>query len=564
MTAKPLSRRTKLATALPVALVSGLWTANLVLTGGASASASDKTPEPLPDGSQVPAQAIQEPASIPVAGTLGIAVPENKADQVIADATESGIPAPALAAYQRAAQIVSQADKRCNLPWALVAAIGRAESNHGQLNDNTLNDHGESKPGVFGPALNGTDGTQLIDDTDDGQVDQDNVYDLGVGAMQIVPSTWKIIKVDGDSDGKSDPQNINDAALGAAVHLCSGDDNLGTRSGKEAAVFRYHPDRSYANLVLRVMEAYQTGDFTAMPSSNWGGKTYTPDNKQKQTDPELNENQGARPRVEKQERTTPLPSAPSTPQQNSPQPPPGDPNPGNQQQLDNPNPPENPEPSNAPQPEQANPEPQQPEEPAPTPPSPSPSPEPPAPQEPETGPADGPGDSNGGETTPDPTEPATSDPTNDPTEAAGGDDGDPGDQGSGDEGAGDSPSEGPGDGDGPGDGPGDTNPGEDPGPGIPTDEPTDEPTLEPTPEPTAEPTYEPTPEPTYEPTPEPTPEPTDEPTYEPTPDPEDPGSTDSPMDFWQFLEDSAYCWNNVPEDAPSDYWWICMGEKGWR
>lgn len=600
MTAKPLSRHTKLATAVPVALVSGLWTAQLVLSGGAAVGANDKARTPLPDGTQVPAVAITEPASIPVAGTLGNAVPVAKADQVIAEATTSGIPAPALAAYQRAAQTVSQADKRCNLPWALLAAIGRAESDHGQYDQNVLNDHGESRPGVFGPTLNGTDGTPLVEDSDSGKIDQDGVYDRGVGAMQIVPTTWRIIKVDGDGDGKSDPQNVNDAALGAAVYLCSGEANLGTRADKEAALFRYHPERNYVNLVLRVMEAYQTGDFTAMPSSNWGGKTYTPDRDRKQAEPEFNDNPGARPRIDKQQRNSPIPSAQPTPNPPSPEPSPQDPLPNNPQPSnpnpqpqENLNPPSNPEPSTPPAaPEQSNPEPNEPAptppspSPSPEPPAPSPSPEPPAPQQPETGPADGPGDSPSndpgqGPADPEPSaapsDPPTDSPGDTPSDAPGGDNGDPGDTGSGDTGAGPGDNTGPGDGDGPGDseGPGDNNgpgdggdngPGTDPGPSLPTDPPSPTPTDEPTLEPTPEPSYEPTPEPSYEPTPEPSYEPTPEPTIEPSPTgPSVPHPTFDPWaDWWRFLADTQDCWTQVPSGPADDNWWICMGEKGWK
>lgn len=581
MAAKPLSRHTKLATAVPVVLVSGLWTAQLVLAGS-GAVAKDSTRSPLPDGTSVPAEAITAPASIPVAGTLGIAVPEDRADQVIADATNSGIPAPALAAYQRAAQVVSQADNRCNLPWALLAAIGRAESDHGQHDNNRLNDHGESRPGVYGPMLNGADGSQLVEDSDGGRLDQDAVYDRGVGGMQIVPSTWLLVRADGDGDGKRDPQNINDAALGAAVHLCSGDDNLGTRSGKQAAVFRYHPEQNYVNLVLRIMEAYQTGDFSAMPTSNWGGKTYTPNQESKPPREEFEENQGTRPRAEKQRQTSPNDSPESRPDQT-----PQDQTPNNppQQNLrptppDTSNPPPTPEPSQAPQPEQANPQPQEPEQPTPTPPTPSPSPEPPTPSqlsEPESGPADGPGDGPGGEPTsaPEPSEPeasapVTEEPTEAPSEAPGGDNGDPGDQGSGDDGAGDGDgpgdSEGPGDSDGPGDGSGDT--GTDTGPELPTDPPTETQGPEPSVEPTPEPTIEPTPEPTYEPTPEPTEEPTEEPTIEPTPEPTEPSSpspTKDPWaDWWQFLADVQDCWDQVPSGPADDNWWICMGNKGYQ
>ena len=93
--------------------------------------------------------------------------------------------------------------------------------------------------------------------------------------MQFIPSTWQVVKVDADGDGKRNPQDIDDASLATAVYLCSGTDNLGTRKGQEAAVFRYNHSQSYVNLVLRIMEAYSSGDYTAVPSGTYGGSSFS-------------------------------------------------------------------------------------------------------------------------------------------------------------------------------------------------------------------------------------------------------------------------------------------------
>ena len=66
-------------------------------------------------------------------------------------ASASGIPAVALAAYQRAATVIDAADRSCHMPWQLVAAIGRVESDHGRSGGNVLTDQGIAKPGIFGP-----------------------------------------------------------------------------------------------------------------------------------------------------------------------------------------------------------------------------------------------------------------------------------------------------------------------------------------------------------------------------------------------------------------------------
>ncbi|MGO4256501.1 lytic transglycosylase domain-containing protein [Marmoricola sp. RAF53] len=275
MTALLKSRKSKAATLVPLALLSAAWTASLA-SASSTASAAHSDGSDLPDGSAVPSQAIKAPASVPIPGAIAPAVPDGTADAVVSGASASGIPAAALSAYQRGAQIIDAADTTCNVPWELIAAIGRVESNHGQFGGNTLGADGVSKPGVFGPQLNGQNGTQAIMDTDGGQLDQDPVYDRAVGPMQFIPSTWSSVKVDADGDGQRNPQDIDDAALASGVYLCSGTDDLSARAGQEAAVFRYNHSRQYVDLVLRIMEAYSAGDYTAIPSGTYGGTVFSP------------------------------------------------------------------------------------------------------------------------------------------------------------------------------------------------------------------------------------------------------------------------------------------------
>ena len=272
MNTRTLSRRTKALTLVPLALLSGVWTASLVTT---SATANTASNTKLPDGTSVPADAIEAPASVPVPGVVAPAVPDGSEDSVVSGASSNGIPSSALSAYQRAAQIIDAADKSCNIPWELIAAIGRVESDHGRFGGNTLTEDGVSKPGIYGIALNGKNGTQAINDTDGGQYDNDPVYDRAVGPMQFIPSTWQVVKVDADGDGKRNPQDIDDASLATAVYLCSGSDNLGARKGQESAVFRYNHSQSYVNLVLRLMEAYSSGDYTAVPSGTYAGSSFS-------------------------------------------------------------------------------------------------------------------------------------------------------------------------------------------------------------------------------------------------------------------------------------------------
>ena len=91
--------------------------------------------------------------------------------------------------------------------------------------------------------------------------------------MQFIPSTWQVVKVDADGDGQRNPQDINDASLGDG-----GLPLLRHRQPRSPA--RASRPRSSAtttasatsNLVLRLMEAYISGDYTAVPSGTYGGR----------------------------------------------------------------------------------------------------------------------------------------------------------------------------------------------------------------------------------------------------------------------------------------------------
>ncbi len=267
------------ATALvPLALLSGAWTASLAVS---SATASDSAEEEsaaasLPDGSSVPSEAVDQPANISAPGEVAPGVPKGSEDSVVKSASTNGIPSAALSAYQRAAQVIDSADASCNIEWPLVAAIGRVESNHGRYGGNTLSAEGVSTPGIYGIPLNGGNGTQRISDTDAGQYDNDKQFDRAVGPMQFIPSTWSVVGVDGDGDGERNPQDIDDAALATAVYLCSGDEDLGERAGQESAVYRYNHSDDYVDLVLSIMEAYASGDYSAVPNNSTAPTTFTP------------------------------------------------------------------------------------------------------------------------------------------------------------------------------------------------------------------------------------------------------------------------------------------------
>jgi hypothetical protein len=176
----------------------------------------------------------------------------------------TGIPVGALAAYHRAADSVGAADAACRLDWALLAAIGSVESDHGRYAGNRLDAGGTARPGIYGIALDGRRGTALIRDTDAGALDRDPVWDRAVGPMQFIPGTWRTAGTDGNGDGVADPQNIADAAAAAAVYLCSGPGDLTRAADLRAAVLRYNASESYVGQVIATAQAYRRG-VTALP-----------------------------------------------------------------------------------------------------------------------------------------------------------------------------------------------------------------------------------------------------------------------------------------------------------
>jgi hypothetical protein len=266
MSATRFGRLHKATALVPMALLSAAWTANLLGVNASTASAGERPDPTLPDGTSVPAQAIEAPASVSDGSLIAPGVGDADAQEIVASASTSGIPSAALAAYQRAETVINAADSGCHLGWQLLAAIGRVESNHGRADGNTLDDNGLATPGIYGVPLNGSNNTTEIVDTDAGAFDNDPAYDRAVGPMQFIPSTWSVVGVDADGDGVRNPQDIDDAALGTAVYLCSGSDDLGTDAGRRAAVYRYNHSQSYVDLVLAIMDAYLNGDFTSVPN----------------------------------------------------------------------------------------------------------------------------------------------------------------------------------------------------------------------------------------------------------------------------------------------------------
>jgi membrane-bound lytic murein transglycosylase B len=226
---------------------------------------ADSTIKPVtpsgPDrpGGTVPRQPAHQPLGVPDTPPKKHGHQQQQQPS-ISELTTGGIPRVALQAYHEAAAELAQSAPNCHLPWALLAGIGRVESNEGQYGGAALQADGNETQPIVGPRLDGSQaGMARIADTDHGRYDGDKSFDRAVGPMQFLPSTWAVVGVDADGNGVADPENIFDAAAGAGVYLCAGGANLSTAAGQEAAVMSYNHSQSYVDLVLALMRAYQTG-----------------------------------------------------------------------------------------------------------------------------------------------------------------------------------------------------------------------------------------------------------------------------------------------------------------
>src|SRR5579863_3076758 len=101
----------------------------------------------------------------------------------------SGIPEVALEAYQRAAAALAARDAACHLPWQLLAAIGRVESDNGQFGGAVLLPDGYGTRPIYGIPLDGRSNVALVRATSYSiQLDGDPNFERAVGPMQFLPS----------------------------------------------------------------------------------------------------------------------------------------------------------------------------------------------------------------------------------------------------------------------------------------------------------------------------------------------------------------------------------------
>ncbi|MET8832251.1 lytic transglycosylase domain-containing protein [Streptomyces sp. NPDC004610] len=234
---------------------------------------------------------------------------------------EAGIPATVLDAYKKAAAALGSAKPSCNLPWELLAAIGKVES--GQARGGDVDADGTTINPILGPQLDGN-GFALIRDTDNGEFDGNAEYDQAVGPMQFIPSTWAWAGRDGNGDGVEDPNNIYDAALAAGHYLCRFDWDLSTSADLRSAILSYNNSTEYYNTVVSWLEYYRKGTHEVPDGSGTLPVDRSDDDRPASTPPPATESPEASPRpTPPPAEPTPPGGGPSTPPTTPPTTPPG-------------------------------------------------------------------------------------------------------------------------------------------------------------------------------------------------------------------------------------------------
>ncbi len=198
-------------------------------------------------------------------GTVRVSSPKGTREWTASAMSDHGMPAAAERAYRNAARSTASTDPACQLPWTLLAGVGRVESDHGRYGGSTLGRDGVSHPLIIGVQLNGAGPVAAIRDSDGGKLDGDKVWDRAVGPMQFIPTTWADAARDGDGDGVASPNDIDDAALAAAGYLCPGGGSILGETAMGAALLRYNQDDYYVALVMAFERGYRTGSFV-MPA----------------------------------------------------------------------------------------------------------------------------------------------------------------------------------------------------------------------------------------------------------------------------------------------------------
>src|SRR3954452_4209855 len=130
-------------------------------------------------------------------------------------------PYPEALSYPQLVSVWQRAGAAYSIPWQVLAAINKVESNFGRN---------------MGPSSAGA-----------------------IGWMQFMPSTWERWGVDANGDGVADPWNAEDAITAAARYLAASDG----QSDIAGAIYSYNHAQWYVDEVLQLAKLFGSGGAAA-------------------------------------------------------------------------------------------------------------------------------------------------------------------------------------------------------------------------------------------------------------------------------------------------------------
>jgi hypothetical protein len=195
------------------------------------------------------------------------------------------IPEPALQAYR----LFGDKPETCNVPWWLLAGIGRKETNHARFSWFPPDNMWYQKNMVLSPngetILANDDGTPLVptqyvrgipltgEMEGTARVLIGTVPDQANSMMQVLTNFFVQKTLDNVPDGNGDgiwnPYNLLDNVKAATLHLCERQNGLSGVDFSEqpdiirSAVWSYNPSTEYVDSVIAY--AYEYRDLAAMP-----------------------------------------------------------------------------------------------------------------------------------------------------------------------------------------------------------------------------------------------------------------------------------------------------------
>jgi murein DD-endopeptidase MepM/ murein hydrolase activator NlpD len=163
----------------------------------------------------------------PAAGLPSHQTPNGPGSIVVPFALSTPPSKPEARPYDELVSLWQRAGDAYGVPWEILAAINKIESNFGAN---------------MGPSSAGA-----------------------LGWMQFIPSTWMRWGTDADGDGVADPWNPDDAVYSAARYLAA----AGAHEDLERAIFAYNHAQWYVDDVMELAAVFADGGLVASPAPVW-------------------------------------------------------------------------------------------------------------------------------------------------------------------------------------------------------------------------------------------------------------------------------------------------------